>query len=118
MARITECDKHKEFDCGGAGMCIPLSKVCDKRKDCPDGEDEPAGKCSRNECAKNNGECQHKCIDSFLGFRCECENGYVGQRYYQYIVYTKQAICLNSSWQNVSLSFIFSSSTFQLQTCE
>lgn len=79
MARITACDKHKEFDCGGAGMCIPLSKVCDKRKDCPDGEDEPAGKCSRNECAKNNGGCQHKCIDSFLGYRCECESGYVGQ---------------------------------------
>ncbi|KAL5273419.1 hypothetical protein ACFFRR_000257 [Megaselia abdita] len=76
MARITKCDKQKEFDCGGIGMCIPLSKVCDKRKDCPDGEDEPAGKCSTNECAKNNGGCQHKCIDSFLGFRCECENGY------------------------------------------
>lgn len=74
ISKITKCNATAHFDCGG-GQCIPLSKVCDRKKDCPDGEDEPAGKCSVNECAVNNGGCMHKCIDQPIGYRCKCNSG-------------------------------------------
>ncbi|XP_013194689.2 very low-density lipoprotein receptor isoform X2 [Amyelois transitella] len=69
------CDKKTEFDCGG-GMCIPLSKVCDKKPDCPNFEDEPRDKCGENECAKNNGGCTQLCVDTPVGYYCDCEKGY------------------------------------------
>jgi hypothetical protein len=69
------CDRKTEFDCGD-GMCIPLSKVCDKSQDCPDGEDEPVGKCGRDECKSNNGGCSQLCVDTQAGFYCECRQGY------------------------------------------
>lgn len=69
------CDKKTEFDCG-AGMCIPLSKVCDKHPDCPNFEDEPRDRCGEDECAVNNGGCTQKCIDTPVGYYCDCENGY------------------------------------------
>ncbi|XP_053616138.1 very low-density lipoprotein receptor isoform X10 [Plodia interpunctella] len=69
------CDKKTEFDCGG-GMCIPLSKLCDKKPDCPNFEDEPKDKCGENECAKNNGGCTQLCVDTPVGYYCDCETGY------------------------------------------
>ncbi|XP_050361822.1 very low-density lipoprotein receptor isoform X3 [Nymphalis io] len=69
------CDRRTEFDCGG-GMCIPLSKVCDKHTDCPNFEDEPADRCGENECAKNNGGCTQRCVDTPVGYYCDCEKGY------------------------------------------
>ncbi|XP_061385717.1 low-density lipoprotein receptor isoform X2 [Danaus plexippus] len=69
------CDKKTEFDCGG-GMCIPLSKVCDKRPDCPNFEDEPRDRCGEDECAVNNGGCTQKCVDTPVGYYCDCEKGY------------------------------------------
>ncbi|XP_067614233.1 very low-density lipoprotein receptor isoform X3 [Eurosta solidaginis] len=75
ITKITKCNLTTYFDCGG-GQCILLSKVCDGRKDCPDAEDEPAKKCGVNECATNNGDCMHKCIDQPIGYRCECNSGY------------------------------------------
>lgn len=69
------CNRKSEFDCGG-GMCIPLSKVCDKIQDCPDAEDEPVDKCGRDECKLNNGGCEHLCRDTQAGFYCECRKGY------------------------------------------
>ncbi|XP_041975506.1 very low-density lipoprotein receptor isoform X8 [Aricia agestis] len=69
------CDKKTEFDCGG-GMCIPISKVCDKHPDCPNFEDEPASRCGEDECAKNNGGCSQKCVDTPVGYYCDCEKGY------------------------------------------
>ncbi|XP_049880438.1 low-density lipoprotein receptor isoform X2 [Pectinophora gossypiella] len=69
------CDKKTEFDCGG-GMCIPLSKVCDKKPDCPNFEDEPRDRCGENECAKNNGGCTQRCVDTPVGYYCDCEKGY------------------------------------------
>ncbi|XP_052758612.1 low-density lipoprotein receptor isoform X9 [Galleria mellonella] len=69
------CDKKTEFDCGG-GMCIPLSKLCDKKPDCPDFEDEPRDKCGENECAKNNGGCTQRCVDTPVGYYCDCDKGY------------------------------------------
>ncbi|XP_026319596.1 low-density lipoprotein receptor-like isoform X4 [Hyposmocoma kahamanoa] len=71
----TVCDKRTEFDCGG-GMCIPLTKVCDKKPDCPNFEDEPRDRCGENECAKNNGGCTQKCVDTPVGYYCDCDKGY------------------------------------------
>nr|XP_034830019.1 very low-density lipoprotein receptor-like [Maniola hyperantus] len=68
------CDKT-EFDCGN-GMCIPLSKVCDKIPDCLNLEDEPTDRCDVDECAQNNGGCEHKCVNTPLGYYCDCEKGY------------------------------------------
>lgn len=70
-----KCDPKKEFDCGG-GMCIPLSKVCDGKPDCPDFQDEPREKCNKNECMKNNGGCAHICVDTPVGYYCDCKSGY------------------------------------------
>lgn len=56
-------------------MCIPNSKVCDRRVDCPGGQDEPKDKCSVNECKINNGGCEHICVDTPAGFYCDCRHG-------------------------------------------
>lgn len=64
-----------EFDCGG-GTCIPLTKVCDRKQDCPKNEDEPVDKCGVNECETNNGGCSQLCFDMPIGFHCGCKSGY------------------------------------------
>ncbi|CAH2050204.1 unnamed protein product, partial [Iphiclides podalirius] len=69
------CDKKTEFDCGG-GMCIPLSKVCDKKPDCPNFEDEPRDRCGEDECARGNGGCTQRCVDTPVGYYCDCDKGY------------------------------------------
>lgn len=69
-----KCNPKTEFDCGG-GMCIPLSKVCDKKPDCPEFQDEPNDKCGKNECLENNGGCSHLCVDTPAGFYCDCKPG-------------------------------------------
>jgi very low-density lipoprotein receptor len=76
-----KCDPHTEFDCGlatgaASGICIPLSKVCDKKPDCPNWEDEPGEKCGRNECLDNNGGCSQRCVDTPAGFYCDCLPGF------------------------------------------
>ncbi|KAF7287770.1 hypothetical protein GWI33_003404 [Rhynchophorus ferrugineus] len=70
------CDPITHFSCGPGGPCVPLSHVCDGKPDCPAWEDEPRGSCGINECAKDNGGCAHRCIDTPAGFRCECRMGY------------------------------------------
>ncbi|XP_025830641.1 very low-density lipoprotein receptor-like [Agrilus planipennis] len=70
-----KCNLKTQFDCGG-GNCIPLSQVCDNKQDCPAGEDEPRDKCNINECNNNNGGCSHKCIDTPVGYYCDCNHGY------------------------------------------
>lgn len=75
-SKTKACDRQAEFDCGD-GMCIPNIKVCDQRVDCPAGQDEPLGKCGQDECKKNNGGCDHLCVDTPAGFYCDCHKGYV-----------------------------------------
>ncbi|XP_047507981.1 very low-density lipoprotein receptor-like isoform X3 [Pieris napi] len=69
------CDKKTEFDCGD-GMCIPMSKLCDGKPDCPNFEDEPRDRCGEDECAKNNGGCLQKCVNTPVGYYCDCDKGY------------------------------------------
>lgn len=70
-----KCNAKTEFDCGG-GMCIPLSKVCDKKPDCPEFQDEPVDKCGKNECLEGNGGCSQLCVDTPAGFYCDCKPGF------------------------------------------
>ncbi|XP_060537054.1 very low-density lipoprotein receptor isoform X2 [Cylas formicarius] len=70
-----QCDPKTHFACGG-GQCVPLARVCDGRPDCPAWEDEPRDKCGVNECARNNGGCAFRCVDTPAGYYCECERGY------------------------------------------
>ncbi|XP_050068353.1 low-density lipoprotein receptor isoform X3 [Anopheles maculipalpis] len=70
-----KCNPKTEFDCGG-GMCIPLSKVCDKKPDCPEFQDEPADRCGKNECLQGNGGCSQLCVDTPAGFYCDCKPGF------------------------------------------
>ena len=30
-----------------------------------------------NECSKNNGECQHECLNTAGSYHCRCYNGFV-----------------------------------------
>ena len=44
---VQKCDEHTEFDCFGNNIyCVDVSKVCDKKNDCPDGEDEVPSLCN------------------------------------------------------------------------
>lgn len=71
---LRNCDPKTEFDCGG-GMCIPNSKVCDKKMDCPGAQDEPVARCGVDECKLKNGGCEHLCVNTPAGFYCECKTG-------------------------------------------
>ncbi|CAG0878905.1 unnamed protein product [Cyprideis torosa] len=58
------------------GQCIPESVVCNKEEDCTDGSDEPAH-CNVNACLKVElHQCNHKCVRTLTGYKCECNEGY------------------------------------------
>lgn len=63
-------------------MCIPNTKVCDGRVDCPAGQDEPKDMCNVNECAKGTHGCNQICVDTPAGFYCDCRKGYVLNYFY------------------------------------
>ncbi|KAL4708620.1 hypothetical protein ACJJTC_001059, partial [Scirpophaga incertulas] len=58
------------------GRCIAAALVCNKVADCADESDEPPH-CNVDECAKPEiNQCGHKCVDTPVGFYCECNQGY------------------------------------------
>ena len=69
------CDPQREFSCG-INVCIPLDKLCDQTNDCGNWEDEPKDKCGVDECAVGNGGCSDICMDTAIGFFCECRPGF------------------------------------------
>ncbi|XP_068726742.1 very low-density lipoprotein receptor-like isoform X2 [Montipora capricornis] len=63
-----------KFRCGNTETCINDTKVCDKNRDCPNGEDEKD--CDIDECKTFNGHCLHQCHDTKTGYYCSCNTGY------------------------------------------
>lgn len=64
-----------QFRCKN-GKCIPYDRVCNKQIDCDDQSDE-SPHCNVDECASPEmNRCEHKCINTLIGFHCECNPGY------------------------------------------
>lgn len=73
-ANITTCQEGK-FKCKNS-QCIPYDRVCNKQLDCDDGSDE-SPHCNVDECANPEmNQCEHKCVNTLIGFHCECNPGY------------------------------------------
>lgn len=61
------------YRCRDRSKCIPLDKVCNKEKDCPDSSDE--GELCQETCHPDS--CQHgQCISHPNGARCVCGEGF------------------------------------------
>ncbi|XP_070183011.1 low-density lipoprotein receptor-related protein 1-like [Littorina saxatilis] len=72
---VSPCGDPNLFQCSG-GSCIKSELVCNRNKDCPNGDDEPRD-CDVNECKARNGDCSHTCHDQVIGYRCSCPQGYM-----------------------------------------
>lgn len=64
-----------QFKCKN-NQCIPYDRVCNKQIDCDDQSDE-SPHCNVDECAMfETNSCEHKCVNTLIGFHCECNQGY------------------------------------------
>lgn len=73
-ANLTTCPEGK-FKCKNS-QCIPYDRVCNKQIDCDDQSDE-SPHCNVDECVNPDmNQCEHKCINTLIGFHCECDPGY------------------------------------------
>lgn len=68
-----------EFLCKDGKTCLPINKVCDNTRDCPNGDDED-GECKNY---KNNKDCKQgtcpsesECYVTPTGTVCACNTGY------------------------------------------
>lgn len=86
MSRTTEfllisaynCDlSTKQFLCNDNTTCLPLSKVCNGKDDCPKGDDE-SSKChfAKDECNSNTCPKDARCHYLPSGSVCICPKGY------------------------------------------
>uniref|UniRef100_T1IRJ2 EGF-like domain-containing protein n=1 Tax=Strigamia maritima TaxID=126957 RepID=T1IRJ2_STRMM len=66
-----------QFQCAD-GSCIGQYHVCDGLMDCADKSDEaPHRKCSfSHSCSKQNGHCNHICVQTQHGHHCTCHRGF------------------------------------------
>lgn len=72
--QISTCPEG-QFRCK-SGQCIPYERVCNKQIDCDDQSDE-SPHCNVDECASpETNQCEHRCINTLIGFHCECNTGY------------------------------------------
>ncbi|XP_065069050.1 low-density lipoprotein receptor-related protein 4-like isoform X3 [Rhopilema esculentum] len=63
------------FKCGNTSKCINMLQVCDAKRDCEGGEDEPA-ECGKNECQDGSHSCSQNCFDQKIGYKCTCNKGF------------------------------------------
>ncbi|KAH9498801.1 Exosome complex protein [Bulinus truncatus] len=80
---VYKCIKPN-FLCKTLTQCVPPYKQCDGSKDCDDGSDEDPLHCANltvsklsDSCQTNNGGCEHHCVDTYFGPKCECKHSYV-----------------------------------------
>ncbi|XP_066927622.1 uncharacterized protein [Clytia hemisphaerica] len=62
-------------NCNGNGLCTGPNKCA-----CTPGWQGPSCQTDINECLKNNGKCQQKCINYRGTFKCQCDPGYILQK--------------------------------------
>ncbi|CAD5111663.1 DgyrCDS948 [Dimorphilus gyrociliatus] len=69
----TVCEKPN-YKCLNSTKCIKYTKTCDRRSDCPLGDDE-GGLCKFKMCLYNRIKCEGACFNSPKGFQCVCPPG-------------------------------------------
>nr|XP_010969732.1 low-density lipoprotein receptor-related protein 2 isoform X1 [Camelus bactrianus] len=78
ISRTYDCYPN-EWACPKSGKCIPITKVCDRISDCPEGEDEnnitEGRHCDVNLCPFLG--CEYQCHKSPDGGMCYCPSGFV-----------------------------------------
>lgn len=75
------CDLMTEFDCHKDGLnCIDLTKVCNSRDDCGQGEDEAQHLCTNQStydpCQSGQHGCTQLCSYNVNGVFCSCKSGF------------------------------------------